>query len=43
VISQSVGGDRRHQPRGVIDELSRRRISVVEVTPEKLREQIDRE
>jgi predicted HTH domain antitoxin len=30
-------------PRGAIDELSRRRISLVDVTPEELQEEIDRE
>lgn len=36
-------GDRRQQPRGFIDELSCRRIPVVQVTPDELQEEIDRE
>jgi predicted HTH domain antitoxin len=43
-ISQSVGAEIAGVSRAeFIDELSRRRISVVQVTPEELQEEIDRE
>jgi predicted HTH domain antitoxin len=43
-ISQSVGAEIAGISRAeFIDELSRRRISVVQVTPEQLQEEIDRE
>ena len=43
-ISQSVGAEIAGISRSeVIDELARRRIAVVQVTPEELRGEIDRE
>jgi hypothetical protein len=43
-ISQSVGAEIAGISRAeFVDELSRRRIAVVQVTPEELQEEIDRE